>query len=148
MRSVSHLATGMICLLLVSCVAPAFTTSQYEAKVVQTAESAAAAIESVRLTLDLMARHGLPKPPIDVAVSAQEDIIGSVVGTFSITQPPNQASINLRDELLALLDDAQSKIEEARIQLRRGNVNAAVAAIESAEDISTRLDALVTRLSG
>lgn len=132
---------------LTSCVAPAFTTSQYKAKIVATAEAAVSSIETVRLSLDLMDRHGLPKGPIDVTVSAQEDIMGSVVGSFSLGQPPNDESIRLRDELLDLLDQAQSSIEDARIALRRGDVNAAVTAIEEAEGISQDLEELETRSS-
>lgn len=135
-------------LLCVSCVAPAFSTSQYQAKIVSTAESAVSAIESVRLSLDLMDRHGLPRGPIDVAISAQEDILGAVSGSFALAQPPNDVSDELRQEVMDLLDEAQAKVEGARIALRQGDLNRAVATIESAESVSSDLDALATRFTG
>jgi hypothetical protein len=140
---------GLVPLLLLatSCVAPAFNTSQYEAKVVATAESAVSAIESVRLSLDLMDRHGLPRAPIDVAVSAQEDVLGAVSGSFGLAQPPNDVSLELRQELMGLLDEAQAKLEGARIALRQGDLNEAVATIESAAEVSQKLDDLATRFS-
>ena len=137
----SFLVTG-------SCVAPAFNTSQYKAKIVATAESAVSAIETVRLTLDLMDRHGLPRGPIDVAVSAQEDILGAVDGSFALAQPPNDESLELRQDLLGLLDEAEAKLEGARIALRQGDLNKAVATIESAAEVSKELDDLATRFSG
>ncbi|MEA2452492.1 MAG: hypothetical protein QOG04_1202 [Actinomycetota bacterium] len=145
-RSIASLALPW--LLMTSCVAPAFTTSQYQAKVVSTSESVVSSIETVRLALDLMGRYGLPKGPVDVTVSAQEDIVKSVAGSFSLAQPPNDASIELRDQVLELLDEAQAMVEDARIALRQGEVQEAIIAIEAAEDVSKKLDEIATRFSG
>lgn len=146
MRSL-RLALVALLLLPASCVAPSFNTVQYEAKVVKTAEGAISAIESARLALDLMDRHGLPRAPIDVGVSAQEDILGAVEGSFALAQPPDDASLELRRELMDLLSEAEAKLQGARIALRQGDLNKAVATIESAEQVSKDLDELASRFS-
>ena len=137
--------TIVVLVSLPGCVAPAFNASQYESKAAKTADAAVSAIESVRLALESAQRHELPSNPIDVAIADQEDILGSVSGTFSSVQPPDRAMDRLRDRVLGLVDDAQSKIETARIAFRRGLVDTARAAIESAEKDSKALDEIASR---
>jgi hypothetical protein len=132
-------------LLLTSCVAPAYNESQYQSKVAHTAEDAVSTIETVRLAAEASSRHGLPTNPIDVLISEQEDILGAVVGTFSSVQPPDAEMERLRDEVLDLLGDAQSHLEDARIAYRDNEVEAAERAIEAAEPTSKRLDDIASR---
>ncbi len=136
------------CLVLAcaSCVAPAYNDSQFASKAAKTAQDAASAIETARLALQLDLRHGLPEQPIDSSMSDQEDALGSVAGTFSSVQPPQtKASDDLRNSVLDLLDAAQSHMEDARIALRRGDVPAALHALDEAEPQAQKLHAIAEK---
>ena len=131
--------------LLPGCVAPAYNESQYGSKVAHTAEDAVSVIETVRLAAEASSRHGLPTNPIDVLISDQEDVLGSVAGTFSSVQPPDADMERLRAEVTGLLDEAQARLEEARIAYRNNEVEAAERAIERAEPVSKELDEIASR---
>ena len=150
MGDVSNWAARPVALLLVllctSCVAPAVTESQYEAKAASTAADAHSVIETVRLAIDSASRHRLPSNPIDVVLSDQESVLGSVSATFSSIQPPTEDMDRLREEVLDLLDEAESKIAEVRIAFRRGDIEDASATAESLADVSTQLDGIATQL--
>jgi hypothetical protein len=145
LRARIALALAIAALLTQGCTAPAFNESQYRSKVANTAESAVSVIETVRLALDDATRHTLPIAPIDVTVSAQEDIIGAVAGTFSSVQPPTEEMDALRTKVLDLLAEAQTKVETARIELRRGDLDEAFSTIEEAAEVSTELDEIASR---
>jgi hypothetical protein len=134
-----------LALSLSSCVAPAYNESQYESKVAHTAEDAVSVIETVRMAAEASSRHGLPTNPIDVLISEQEDILGSVTGTFSSVQPPDADMERLRDEVLDLLDEVQTHLEDARIANRDNEVELAERAIEGAEPASKKLDDIASR---
>ncbi|HET7482649.1 MAG TPA: hypothetical protein VFK89_07300 [Actinomycetota bacterium] len=142
---VGCLVACLTLLLGVACVAPAYNESQYHSKVAATADDAVSVIETVRLAIEATSRHGLPHNPIDVAISGQEDILGSVTGTFASVQPPDAATQQLRTEVLDLLDQASSHLEDARIAFRRDDVGAARAAIDGAEPIAKELDDIANR---
>jgi hypothetical protein len=137
----------LACSLLVgACVAPAFTAEDYRSKVADTAEGAASALESVRLAVESADRHDLPSNPIDIAIADQEDILGSIAGTFAGIQPPTAGSIELRDRIQGLLEDGQGFVADARIAFRRGDLRGALDAVDSAEKVAAELDSIATAL--
>lgn len=143
--SLRAIVAAAVAVALGSCVAPAFNESQYRSKVAATAGDAVAAIESVRLAIEASSRHHLPTNPIDVAISEQEDILSAVAGTFSSVQPPDADMERLRDEVLDLLDEAQTQVEDARIAYRNNDVETAEEAIRGAEPASKKLDEIASR---
>ena len=130
---------------LVSCVAPAFNQSQYQSKVASTASDSVSVLETIRLAVQESDRHGIPTNPMDVLISGQEDVLGSIAGTFSSVQPPDVQMQQLRNNVLDLLDRAQTKVEQARIAFRNNDVDAALSIIESVEPISKQLDDIANR---
>lgn len=140
--------TRLVALSLVfmqGCVAPAFNASQYEAKVAKTAEEAASALETASLALSDAVRHRLYHVPIEVSLSDAEDILGAIEGTFASVQPPGEAVDPLRQELLSLLDDAGSALEESRIAFRRGAKASALQALRDAKPVVDRLRSIAER---
>jgi hypothetical protein len=133
--------------LLSACVTPAYSQSQYEAKVVATVEDAVSVIETVHLAVSSADRHSLPSNPIDVALNDQESILGSVAGTFASIQPPTQDMIELRDQVLSQLDRAQSDVEDARIYFHRGETGRALEAADEASTVADELDKIASRYS-
>jgi ElaB/YqjD/DUF883 family membrane-anchored ribosome-binding protein len=126
-------------------VAPAYNESQYQSKVANAASDAVSVIETVRLAVESSDRHSLPTNPIDVAISGQEDILDSVAGSFSLVQPPDDQMQRLRQQVIELLQQAQSKVQETRIAYRNNDVDAARDAIEAAEPLAKDLDDIANR---
>ena len=120
-----------VIVVLSACVAPAWNASQYHAKLVATAEEAVSAIQTVRLALAEVEQHTLFSNAVDVAISNQEDALSSVSGTFASIQPPHGTLDDDRRKVLDLLDKAQTEVEQARIEYRRGDIASARAHIES-----------------
>ena len=132
-------------ILLASCVAPALSEAAYRSKAAKTAEDAVSALESLRLALSSEIEHDLPSNPVDVAIRDQEDILGSVAGTFAAVQPPNAAMDRLRGDVLDPLQNAQSLVEQARIEFRRGRFERAKELIDKTGPLSRKLDDIATR---
>lgn len=141
--------TGLLAILLLcaACVAPAYNDSQFASKAAKTADEATSAIETARLATSEAVRHGLPEQVIDVALSNQEDTLGSISGTFASVQPPSSASDKLRSTVLDLLQAAQSSLEDARIAVRRGDFAGAAKAANDAQDEAKQLKAISDRYS-
>jgi hypothetical protein len=143
---VKRLLSACIVVVCASCVAPAYNDSQFASKAAKTAMDASSAIETARLALQVDLRHGLPEQPVDPVVSRQEDALGSVAGTFASVEPPQtKASDDLRTQVLDLLNAAQSHMADARIALRRGDVQGALRAIDEAEPQAKKLQAIADK---
>jgi hypothetical protein len=113
---------------------------------VPTVESAISSLETARLAVESLDRHGLPLAPVDVAVSDAEDVLGSVSGTFASIQPPEPDLDDLRAEVLDLLDEAESQMADTRIAIRRGDVDGALDAVEHSKDTVADLERILTEL--
>ena len=140
-------AAAMLALAILgpACVAPALNDSQYRSKVDATASDAISAIQSARLTLESVDRNDLPFAPMNVALSDTEVDLSSISGTFASVQPPDREMDLLRERVLTLLDQAGSLLQAARIQYRRGDLEAALLAIEATNKIGDELDAIQAR---
>jgi len=124
-------------------VGPARTFDDFEGKAVTTAESARSAVETVRL-LATVSDEGRGFAGYDaVSVSEQEDSLGGVRGTFASIQPPDDRSVELRDELIPILDDAFDGVGDVRIQLRRGNAAGLADPHPPLDEVSAALDAFI-----
>jgi hypothetical protein len=133
---------------LAGCVTPAFDRSDYVAKTVPTVESAISSLETARLAVESLDRHGLPLAPVEVAVTDAEDVLGSVSGTFVAIQPPSQELDALRNDVLDLLDKAEDQMGDTRIAVRRGDVEAAVAVVDASKQTVAEMEALLKELEG
>jgi hypothetical protein len=129
-------------LLLALCgCAPAWSASQYHAKIAATAEEALSAIQTVRLALAEAEQHApLFSRPVEVSISNQEDALSSVSETFASVQPPDRSLDDERQSFLDLLDKAQTELAQARIDYRRGDVPRARAHIESLDAVVKQLE--------
>jgi hypothetical protein len=106
------------------CVAPAPTFESYEGKAVASAEETVSALRTAVLGADVAAEGRSFAPAISTLIAeAERDAIGAR-GSFASIQPPDVASDRLRDELIALLDDAVDGLAELRIAARRADLAA------------------------
>ena len=62
-----------------------------------TAGAAASEVTTVRLTTQLLLDGRLQRNYADVTISASEDALSSVAQTFSVVQPPDKTSDQVRD---------------------------------------------------
>jgi len=105
-------------------VGPARSFDSYAAKASTTLESTISAVETVRLLAETAADGSAMGPYTSVAVSEQEDALGGVRGTFlSIQPPPDDRSMQLRDDVSALLTAAFDHVGDVRIAARRGHLD-------------------------
>lgn len=127
-------------MLLQACTTPAFTDQQFSVKATETAISAVSHIETVRLSVETAVRHGLPANPVEVAISDAEEALGAVTGTFASVQPPSEGSDRLRTDLLDLLSKAEALVENARIEFRRGDREAAARAAAELGSVASQIE--------
>jgi hypothetical protein len=107
-----------LAVLLCSCVGPVFSFGDFEAKAADTADSAASAIATARLAVTAAAEGRAFSPYLSVVLTEAERDLRSTRQTFVSIQPPDQASADLRTQLLDLLDRSEAVLSDLRIAAR------------------------------
>ena len=98
------------------------TTDDYERKARTTAEVALSAVETVRLVADTASAGDAFASYTNVSLSEQEDSLGAAQGDFESIQPPHASLDDLREQLIAILDNATAHVADVRIAARRGQL--------------------------
>jgi hypothetical protein len=102
-----------------ACVGPARTFETYEGKAVAAAEETVSALRTAILGARVAVEGRSFPPTTSVLIAdAERDAVGAR-GSFASIQPPDGASDRLRDELIAMLDDAVDRLARLRIAARR-----------------------------
>jgi hypothetical protein len=100
---------------------PARTYAAYEGKARTTAESALAQVETVRLAVRSADKGNAFAPYLGELVGEAEDALGGLDSTFGSIQPPRgKRAEDLRDDVGALLGDAEDHVADVRIAVRQG----------------------------
>lgn len=128
----------LLLLLLPACVAPARSTTDYENKAVDTAETALSSVQTGSLVVRLGPEHLFP-PFISVSLSDAERAASSARATFLSIQPPDARSDEVRAQLSALLDRSEAALSSARIAARRRDFDAMR---RTGDDLSSAADDL------
>jgi hypothetical protein len=111
-------------LLLGGCVAPAPSTSAYQAKAAMTADAAVSETRTALVATDAYLHGGMSTAYLETLLVEAEESLGSVHDTFDSVQPPaTPEADSLRDALDPLLQDAGSAVIELRIAARRDRVD-------------------------
>jgi hypothetical protein len=113
----------LLLLLLPACVAPARSTTDYESKAVDTAETVLSSVQTGSLVVRLGPEQLFP-PFISVSLSDAERSASSARSTFLSIQPPDPASDEVRVQLAGLLNRSESALSSARIAARRQDFDA------------------------
>ncbi|MFL5737792.1 MAG: hypothetical protein ACJ76P_10695 [Actinomycetota bacterium] len=116
--------SGICTLAMVAsaCVGPARTFSVYEAKAVVSVEQAVSAVQSVHVAISQALDDRNFAPYLSETMHDAEEDVTTAEGHFSSIQPPDAASIRLRNEATALLHRASTAVEGARIAIRSDDV--------------------------
>jgi hypothetical protein len=112
---------GAVVLLLSACVSPAINADGYRGKVVQSAKKMVGLIGAARLAVQLDLDHKMLRTVTDNVVTDAENDAGSVVTALDSVQPPDSASLTLRDQAGDILQNASSQLADLRIALRRND---------------------------
>jgi hypothetical protein len=123
------------------CVAPAPSTSAYEAKAAMSAEAALSAVRTALLAEDAYAHGGLTAAYLETVLVESEEAVGSVRTAFDSVQPPATAAADaLRDDLDPLLEEAGSGLTDLRIAARRDREDDLRATAEELSGVADELD--------
>ena len=112
----------MVAALLCACVGPVRSFEVYEGKAAATAESVASAVQTARLAADEAAGARAFAPYLSILLSEVERDAGGSESVFAAIQPPDERSAELRTQLLALIDRAESALADLRIAARWGEL--------------------------
>jgi hypothetical protein len=106
-------------LALSACVAPAVDRSGYQGKVEHSAQEMAGIIGSAQLAAGLDLRGRMLFNVTDTVVSDAEQDAQSVLSSLDSVQPPDAASVKLRDSADQVLQNAAGELADLRIAFRR-----------------------------
>lgn len=130
---------------LAGCVAPATSTSDYEAKAVETAEVVLGSVQTALLVVDVVRDEGAFGPYVGVTLSDAERDAAAAAATFLTVQPPNDDSDAIRAELSLVLDRANDALGQARIAARRERFAEVVRIGPRLSEVARELDGLIGR---
>jgi outer membrane murein-binding lipoprotein Lpp len=108
--------------VLTGCVGPARTFPVYEAKAVVSVEEASSAVQTVHAGISQALDDRNTGAYLSVTMDDAEKDVTTADGHFASIQPPDTASMRLRNETTALLQRASDAVERARIAIRAGDV--------------------------
>jgi hypothetical protein len=144
--------TGVVALVVLlalgvtGCVSPARTNDQYREKALVSIESAISEVETGALVVRQRLDERVFTTYADEVVTASETAAGAISDAFGSVQPPDPAGDELRDEVTALLSDAEDALGHARIAVRRSDVAGLRTALTELESVSSDLSAAEERL--
>jgi hypothetical protein len=118
-RRAVQLGTALLCLVLSACVSPAIDRAGYRGKVGHSAQEMAGIIGSAQLAATLDLRGRMLFNVTDTVVSDAEQDAQSVLSSLDSVQPPDAASVKLRDAADQVLQNAAGELADLRIALRR-----------------------------
>jgi hypothetical protein len=122
LRVVTSAVVMLVCcagVLLCSCVSPAIERSGYRGKVGHSAQKMVGIIGSAQLAAQLDLHGRMLSTVTDEIVSEAEQDAQSVLTSLDSVQPPDGASVKLRDAADQVLQNAASELSDLRIAERR-----------------------------
>jgi hypothetical protein len=144
-------AVVLLLLLGAGCVShpvgPARTIAAYEGKARTTAESAISEVATARLVARAAADGRAFGPYTSQVLSAAEESLSGLDGTFGSVQPPGDDADQLRSRLSDVLAEAEDHVAALRIAARRGLLSDLGALAAPLDDDEATLEALVEELS-
>ena len=141
-RSAVAVGTAALAAVLTGCVAPATSTSSYEAKAAMTADDAVSAVRTALLAQDAYLDGRMTAAYLETVLVESEGAVGSVRTTFASIQPPATAEADaLRAELDPLLEEADSGLTDLRIAARRDRPDDLAATAEDLAPVADELEA-------
>lgn len=136
-RAIVLAIASVLLLALSSCVSPAIDSSGYRNKVGHAAEKMAGIIGAAQLAAEQQLAGKSFGTFADQVISQAEQDAQSVVGQLDSVQPPDEQSIQLRNQADDILQPPASQLSDLRIAVRRGDDSAMR---QSLTDLAASLD--------
>lgn len=112
--------TAVAAFMLTGCVGPATTVAAYRGKAVHAADAALSEVQTAVLTTNGLLDGRILQSYAETVISASEEAMTSVQGSFDSIQPPDDPSADaLRNDLDTSLTSAASDVSDLRIATRR-----------------------------
>jgi hypothetical protein len=116
-----------------ACVGSARGETDYQKKAVATTEHVRSSVRTVQLAAQAAREDDALEPFLSRVISQAEDDASSALNGFETIQPPSVTADQLREEVGQIASDAISLLAQARIAMRRGDINA----VTELEDLLT-----------
>ncbi|MEY2450966.1 MAG: hypothetical protein QOD92_540 [Acidimicrobiaceae bacterium] len=117
-------------MLLSACVGSARGETDYRKKAVATTEHVRSSLRTAQLAIQAAAEDDAFGPFLARVISQAEDDASSALNGFDTIQPPSEAADDLRDEVEQIASDAIDLISDARVAIRRGDIDGLTALAE------------------
>ena len=127
-------------LIFGGCIATAFDRGAFEQNAKSALESAVSETSTAQIAVDVLLSGNATNAYADTVVTDSENAMGGIETSFGVVDPPAPTQDELRDQVLALLGDADDALAHARIAIRRGDVTSLREARKELEDASTHLE--------
>ncbi|MEA2716690.1 MAG: hypothetical protein QOI99_1007 [Actinomycetota bacterium] len=126
--------------VLGGCVGSSRATVDYQRKAVATTELVESSVRTVELAAQAAGDRRAFGPYLSRVVGQAEDDATSALGGFETVQPPADESDDLRTQVEQLASDAIDVLAEARITIRRDDVDGLAALAEPLRDAGDQLE--------
>jgi hypothetical protein len=131
---------GCALVLLSGCIAPALDQGAFVQNAKSALESASSETSTARLALDGLLSGKATNAYADTVVTDSENAMGGVETSFGVVDPPSRGQDQLRDQVTALLGDADDALAHARIALRRNDRSALRGALRELDASTSQLE--------
>ena len=105
-----------------ACVGSARGETDYQKKAVATTEHVRSSVRTVQLAVQAASEDDAFGPFLSRVISQAEDDASSALNGFGSIQPPSEQADQLRDAVDQVSSDAIDLLAQARIAIRRGDV--------------------------
>lgn len=105
-----------------ACVGSARGETDYQKKAVATTEHVRSSVRTVQLAVQAASEGDAFGPFLARVISQAEDDASSALNGFDTIQPPSEAADQLRDDVDQIASDAITLLSDARIAIRRGDI--------------------------
>ena len=127
------------CIAVGGCVAPAFDSGAFTHNAIVALDAATSETRTAGLALQGKLDDRLTQPYVDTVVTESEEAIGPIQDSFGSVDPPSEADDALRDDVTALLGDAEDALSAARIAVRHHDEAAMQASLTELGKVSDEL---------
>jgi hypothetical protein len=134
-------ATAFVALLTIgACVGSARGETDYQKKAVATTEHVRSSVRTVQLVIHAAAEDDAFGPFLSRVISQAEDDASSALNGFDTIQPPDDTADQLRDDVDQIASDSIDLLAEARIAIRRGDLDGLIELAEPLAEAGDNLE--------
>lgn len=140
-RLVRWWVAALACLACGGCVLPARDSGAFRANAEGALSSAVSEARTGALVLRARLDDKVTNAYADTVITDGESAIGPIEASFGNVDPPVPGDDRLRDDVMSMLGDTADAFANARISVRRGDVDQMRSAATQLTELADRMDA-------